>query len=64
MKRRKNIRQFLVFLDLGQSANGANPDDCAKSDTAEKIKGDRHHTAGMQWSVACGVKRNEAVLWM
>ncbi|WP_167365558.1 hypothetical protein [Flavobacterium xinjiangense] len=32
--------------------------------TAEKIKGDRHDTAGMQWSVACGAKRNEAVLWM
>ena len=26
-----------------------------KGATAEKIKGDRHDTAGMQWNVACGV---------
>ena len=32
--------------------------------TAEKIKGGRHNTAGMQWNGACGAERNEAVLWM
>ena len=29
-RRGKNKRQPLAFLDLGQSANGANPDGCAK----------------------------------
>ena len=29
-RRGKNISQPLAFLDLGQSANGANPDGCAK----------------------------------
>jgi hypothetical protein len=46
-RRGKYKRQPLAFLDLGQSANGAKPDGCAKSATAEKIRGGRQNTAGM-----------------
>ncbi|TDE05315.1 hypothetical protein [Flavobacterium hiemivividum] len=68
MKRRgKNISQPLAFLDLGQSevfTERSQPRWLCERATAEKIKGGRHNTAGMQWNVACGVQRNEAVLWM
>ncbi|WKL44183.1 hypothetical protein [Flavobacterium sp. ZE23DGlu08] len=68
MKRRgKNIRQPKAFLDLGQSdvfTERRQPRWLCEGATAEKVKGDRHDTAGMQWNRACGVQRNEAVLWM
>jgi len=35
-RRGKNISQPLAFLDLGQSANGANPDGCAKEQPLKK----------------------------
>ena len=63
----ENKRQPLAFLDLGRSdvfTERRQPRWLCEGATAEKIKGDRHDTAGMQWNGACGVKRNEAVLWM
>ncbi|WP_165930180.1 hypothetical protein [Flavobacterium ranwuense] len=51
MKRRgKNISQPLAFLDLGQSdvfTEWRQPRWLCEGATAEKIKGDRHDTAGM-----------------
>jgi len=41
-----------MVLKDAERGSGANPDGCAKSATAEKIKGDRHDTAGMQWNGA------------
>jgi hypothetical protein len=35
-RRGKNISQPLAFLDLGQSANGANSDGCAKEQPLKK----------------------------
>jgi hypothetical protein len=35
-RRGKNISQPVAFLDLGQSANGANPDGCAKEQPLKK----------------------------
>jgi len=36
IRRGKCKRQPLAFLDLGQSANGANPDGCAKEQPLKK----------------------------
>ena len=46
------------FLDLGRSdvfTERRQPRWLCEGATAEKIKGDRHDTAGMQWNGACGV---------
>jgi hypothetical protein len=48
----------LAFLDLGQSevfTERSQPRWLCERATAEKIKGGRHNTAGMQWNVACEV---------
>ena len=37
-RREKNKSQPLAFLDLGQSANGANPDGCAKEQPLKKLR--------------------------
>jgi hypothetical protein len=46
----KNIRKPQAYLDLGQSyvfAERSQPRWLCEGATAEKIKGDRHDTAGM-----------------
>ncbi|NDP21410.1 MAG: hypothetical protein GZ091_10065 [Paludibacter sp.] len=65
-RRGKNIRQPEAYLDLGQSEVFTERSQTrwrCEGATAEKTEGCRHNTAGMQSSVACGAKRNEAVLW-
>ena len=58
IRRGKNIRQPKAFLDLGRSdvfTERRQPRWLCEGATAEKIKGDRHDTAGMQRNGACGV---------
>jgi hypothetical protein len=53
VKRGEKYKIAFGVPDLGQSDNGANPDDCKEGATkAEKSIYGRHNTAGMKCSVA------------